>query len=98
MKHQKEQFEKKEEIKPVRLSKEEYNDFKEAAKKEGKSFSAFMRDCARHRNNSLEPCLLVHMQNVMNAAVELIRKYEPKNKKTAENLEKEMKELWDRLN
>ena len=91
-------FEKKELPRAIRLSDADYNDFKETAKKEGKTFGAFMRDCARHRNTSLEPCLLVHMQNVMNAAMELIRKYEPKNTKTAENLEKEMKELWDKLN
>jgi len=75
-----------------------YNDFQETAKKEGKTFSAFMRDCARHRNNSLEPRLVMHMQNVMNTAVELILRYEPQNTKTVEKLEKEMEELWNRLN
>ncbi|MBR4320000.1 MAG: hypothetical protein IKP69_08145 [Oscillospiraceae bacterium] len=91
-------FEKKELPRSVRLSDADYNDFKETAKKEGKTFSAFMRDCAKHRNNSLEPRLVVHMQNVMNTAVELILRYEPQNTKTVEKLEKEMEELWDRLN
>ena len=98
MKHRKEAIEIKETPKSIRISDEDYNNFKERAEKEGKTFSAFMRDCARHQNNSLEPRLVVHMQNVMNVAVELIRKYEPKNIKTAEKLEKEMQELWNRLN
>ncbi len=90
MKHQKEQFEKKEQPRSVRLSNADYNDFQETAKKEGKTFSAFLRDCARHRNNSLEPGLVVHMQNVMNTAVELILRYEPQNTKAVEKLEKEV--------
>ena len=91
-------FEKKDKVTSVRLTEEELIEFTEAAEKKGLTLGSYLRECARHRNDSLNPCLLVHMQNVMNAAVELIRKYEPKNTKTAENLEKEMKELWDILN
>ena len=92
------EFEKKGKVTSVRLTEEEHIEFTEAAEKEGLTLGGYLRECARHRNNSLEPCLLVHMQNVMNTAVELIRKYEPKNTKTAEKLEKEMKELWNKLN
>ena len=94
----KKKFEKLESIRSIRLSDEDYNNFKEIAKKEGTTLSAFLRDCARHRNNKLDPCLLVHMQNVANIAMELIRRYEPQNVKTAEKLESEMKELWNKLN
>lgn len=91
-------FEKKDKVTSVRLTEEEHIEFTEAAEKEGLTLGGYLRECARHRNTSLEPCLLVHIQNVMNAAIELIRKYEPKNTKTAEKLEKEMKELWNKLN
>lgn len=91
-------FEKKDKITSVRLTEEELIEFTKAAEKKGLTLGSYLRECARHRNNSLEPCILVHMQNVMNAAVELIRRYEPQNTKTAEKLESEMRELWKKLN
>lgn len=91
-------FEKKDKVTSVRLTEEELIEFTEAAEKKGLTLGSYLRECARHRNDSLNPCLLVHIQNVMNTAVELILRYEPKNKKTVEKLEKEMKELWKRLN
>ena len=91
-------FEKKDKVTSVRLTEEEHIEFTEAAEKEGLTLGGYLRECARHRNNSLEPCLLVHMQNVMNTAVELILRYEPQNTKTVEMLEKEMEELWNKLN
>ena len=92
------EFEKKGKVTSIRLTEEELIEFTEAAEKEGLTLGGYLRECARHRNDSLNPCLLVHMQNVMNTAVELIYRYEPQNKETAEKMEKEMEELWSKLN
>ena len=92
------EFEKKSKVTSVRLTEEELIEFTEAAEKKGLTLGSYLRECARHQNNSLEPCLVVHMQNVMNAAVELIYRYEPQNKETVEKMEKEMEELWSKLN
>lgn len=90
--------EKKGKIASIRLTDEEFEKFTEAAGRKGMSLSNYLRDCAEHQNNVLDPCLLVHMQNVANIAMELIRQYEPKNAKVAEKLESEMKELWKSVN
>lgn len=94
----KKEFEKKGKVTSIRLTKEELIKFTETAEKEGLTLGGYLRECARHRNNKVDPYLLVHMQNVANIAMELIRRYEPQNVKTAEKLESEMKELWNKLN
>lgn len=81
----------------VRVSKEEYMEFEEAAAKEGMRLSTFLRNCAKHRKNSLKPCHMVHIQNVANMAIEIVKQYTPDKVSVIEKLESEMRELWKEL-
>ena len=57
------EFEKKGKVTSVRLTEEELIEFTEAAEKKGLTLGSYLRECARHRNDSLILFLYYHIDN-----------------------------------
>lgn len=75
----------------VRLTEDEYTEFKEAADKEGMTVSNFLRMCAKNRQSQYTPIQKVCTQNIANTAMELAKEHAPEKVKF---IESEMKKIW----
>ncbi len=76
---------------PLRVPESVAKELKTEAKEKGQPVSKIALSRIQHHQNSLTPELMVHLQNIVNTAVEYAG-----NTKTQE-LQKEMSHLWKSL-
>ena len=78
----------------IRLSPNERAIIEARAKEKGMKLTTYMVYAAVHGSEGIDPKQMVAIQNVMNYAVDVMKKTHPF---TAEKLEREVNDLWQKL-
>lgn len=78
----------------TRMTQADYEKVRNKAKKRNMSISAFMVDSSVHSDNQITMPMVIRIQNLANRAATICAKLDPK---TANEIQKEVAELWSSL-
>ncbi len=90
----KKESEKKEKRISVRFTDEQRRIAEQKAKEKNLTLSRYIAECVCHKENSLTPEIMVHMQNLVNTACDIVKEYSHKD---CAYMESEVNELWSLL-